>query len=143
MLQEQYHGELDVSPGSILRDLISSTAVVINQLQSQSVEQAREQIRQRLPAGVEGVPEYALTAMAEEAVQAQEQSRDAIIRDYLNSGLNHNSVADLVSHVGKQWVTTPADPKAKVEQSVGKVRTRWERLLDDSFLDEPGIRRRA
>lgn len=161
-------GELDLESGSVLRGLISNTAVIINQLQSASVEQAREQIIGRLDVGdVDGVPNDALNTLAEQAMAAQNQGRQDLIREYIDfdsaegrTNLARTMIApmrdrllrerharlmpiqqippgalpvyDRGTNVGKQWATTPANPEATVEV---RGRTRWERLLDDSFLD--------
>lgn len=87
MLLERYTAdEMDLQPGSVLRGLISNTAAVINQLQSRTVEEAREQIVEGLVTeGLDGVPAAALEAMARQALEAQNQSRAAIIREHLNS----------------------------------------------------------
>jgi len=85
LLRERYT-DMDLSPGSVLRGLISNTAAVINQLQSQSIDQARNQIVDGLTRdGFIGVPGQAVDAMAAQAMEAQQRSREALIRDFLDT----------------------------------------------------------
>ena len=85
-LWREQHTELDLSPGSVLRSLVIHTAAVINQLQSQNLEQARQQITDRLTTdGFVGVAGTTVDAMAQHALEAQAQSREALVREAINS----------------------------------------------------------
>jgi hypothetical protein len=116
ILQERYT-DMDLSPGSVLRALISSTAIVINQLQSHSVEQARNQIVDQLTTnGLDGVPGRALDAMAQQAMEAQQGSREAIIREYISTNQGRQRLAAAMAQPIRDRVGWAARAAIPVQQ---------------------------
>lgn len=157
LLQHYPEGELDLSPGSVMRSLITTTATCINRVQFDQEQQAiQNHLHETYAAdaaarGMGGAFfEGVVTRLAEQATQAQAHSREAIVREFvqrLESGSAQPSFPQM-SHplrvprdttqianrmVEVQPLPSPAEVFTQSEM-IPEPETRWERLLrDDPF----------